>query len=352
MATYNDICVRVRALLDDVPGAIYTNTFILPFINHAQGIIASEMLSAGVQEVRATVVYSGSTVVPAGTVKLTFSSTPALPANLIAPDRLMERPASLAAPTLAIAAGGTVTDGAHLCAVAFTGTFGTTPPMTTASVTAGGGNNTINWSNIALGPTGTTGRILCRSKAGATVLYVDQTISDNTTTTGTSTGADAALTVLAPLTGPTVGLAESTWVPMRGARPIPVFGQTSQLIYWDWESHELLLNGATEARDVKMDYWTTVSDFAGTSNEALPLLDTVDILAPLTAGLAAQSRGQGQMATLYGTVGKDGVGGIAGRLLENFINATVKTQQSEPQRRAPYAGIIRYPAFNTPVWKT
>jgi hypothetical protein len=351
MATYNDICVRVRSLLDDVPGAIYTNTFILPLINHAQGIIASELASAGVQEVRATVVYSGSTVVPAGMVAMTYSSTPALPANLIAPDRLMERKAVTNAPTVAIAAGGSVTNGAHLCAVAFTCSFGTTPPMTVATVTAGGGNNTINWSGIALGPTGTTGRILCRSKAGATVLYVDQTLSDNTTTTATSTGADSSLTVLADLTGPTVGTEEGTWIPMRGARPLPGVAQTSQLLVWDWDSHKLLFVGSTEDRDVKMDYWTTVSDFTGTSGETLPLLDTLDILAPLTAGLAAQSRGQAQMASLYGVVGRDGVSGIAGRLLENFINTTIKTQQSEPQRRAPYAGILRYPAYQAPVWK-
>lgn len=350
-ATYNDICVRVRSLLDDVPGAIYTNAFILPLVNQAQGIIVSELGNAGVQEVRATIVYSGATRLLAGTTVLTFSSTPALPANLIAPDRLMERKATLNPPTVTIdAAAGSVTAGVHLCAVNFIGPWGTSVPTSTASVTSAG-SDTILWSDIPLGPAGTTSRQLLRSKAGATTLYVQSTLANNTATTATDTTADGSLTVLADLTGPSVGQEESMWQPMRGARALPISTQTSSLLFWDWNSHSVQFVGSTEDRDVKMDYWTTVSDFAGTTNEALPLLDTVNILAPLTASIAAQSRGQAQMASLYGLTEKDGQKGMSGRLLDNFINTTIKTQQSEPQRRAPYAGIVRYPAYQTPVWK-
>jgi len=243
MATYNDICVRVRSLLDDYPAAVYTNAFLLPIINQCQGVLASELESAGCSEVRTTVTYSGATKVAAGTTSLTYSSTPALPALLIAPDRLMER------------------------------------------------------------------------KAGGT---------------------------------------DSEWIPMRGARPLPAATQQTQLIYWDWNAHALQLVGATEDRDVKMDYWASVSDYvsgAGLDATAVPVLGSLDFLSALTAGIAAQSRGQAQLASLYGVVSPEGVSGMAGRLLYNFVNTTMKAAQSEPLRRAPYAAIHRYPAYQTPFFK-
>jgi len=356
MPTYADVCVRVRSLLDDFPAAVYTNAFLLPIVNQAQSVLASELESAGSSEVRSTIVYTGSTAIPAGLTNLVFSPAaglPALPSNLIAPDRLLERRAALSPPTVTNSAGGgSITGGIHLCAVAFKGVYGTSVPMTTTSVTSSLGD-TLLWTNIPIGPVGTTHRILLRSKAGGAVLYEDQTLADNTTTTATSTDADASLTVLASLTGPSVGPDESQWMPMRGSRPLPAATQQSQLVYWDWNGHTITFIGATEPRDVKMDYWATVSDFptSGTDTTALPITDSLDFLAALTAGIAAQSRGQAQLASLYGVVDPTGVTGMAGRLLYNFINTTLKTAQSEPLRRAPYASIHRYPAYQTPFFK-
>lgn len=356
MATYADVCIRVRSLLDDYPAAIYTNAFLLPIVNQAQGVLISELQSAGCSEARSTVVYTGSTTIPAGMTELIFSPPagyPALPANLIAPDRLLERRAVVNPPTVTNSAGGgAITGGVHLCAVAFVVAGTTTTPMTTASVTSST-NDTVLWTNIPTGPTGTTARYLLRSKAGATVLYVDQILSNNTATTATSTGADSALTVLASLTGPSAGAEESQWMPMRGSRPLPAATQQSQLVFWDWNGHALSLIGATENRDVKMDFWAEVSDFptSGTDTTALPVADSLDFLAALTAGIAAQSRGQAQLASLYGVVDPSGVSGMAGRLLYNFINTTLKTAQAEPLRRAPYASIHRYPAYQTPFFK-
>lgn len=59
--------------------------------------------------------------------------------------------------------------------------------------------SSISLANIPIGPTGTTARKIYRTVAGDTGSYMlQQTISDNTTTTGTDNTADASLGAAAP----------------------------------------------------------------------------------------------------------------------------------------------------------
>ena len=243
MATYGDCTARVRALLDDTQGLIYTDAVLLPLVNQAQGIFLSELLSSGVSEAKFVTTYSGATIIPANTTALTLSSSPALPSTIIVPDRILERPS-----------GGTA----------------------------------------------------------------------------------------------------SEWLIMRGQRPLPITAANSTLGYWDWENHQLKFVGATEARELRLEYWGSVADFAsggGLTATALPILGSIDILTALTAGLAATTRSQMQLAEANGVMGPNGISGQAGGLIRNYINIQIKAQQSEPLRRAPYAGIQRYPAYVLPISK-
>lgn len=103
------------------------------------------------------------------------------------------------APTLALAAGTNMGIGAYTYAIGFQEGNGKTTPGTTANTTTTTGNQAVNLSSIPTGPTGTTARVVYRSKVGTTSpLFVVSTINDNTTTTFSDTTADASLTVQAP----------------------------------------------------------------------------------------------------------------------------------------------------------
>lgn len=150
------------------------------------------------------------------------------------------------------------------------------------------------------------------------------------------------------------GASASEWIVMRGQRPLPIMTQVSTLVYWDWSNHQIQFVGATEAREVKLEYWGSVADFAsggGLAATTLPILGSLDILSALTAGLAATTRSQMQLAEACGIMSPTGITGQAGGLVKNYINTQVKAMQSEPMRRAPYAGIQRYPAFVLPIQK-
>jgi hypothetical protein len=105
--------------------------------------------------------------------------------------------AAPAAPATAVVAGTGLSIGAYLYAVTFTSADGETAPSATTGATTTTGNQKVNLSAIPLGPTGTTGRKLYRSKVGGGALYLLATLADNTTTTFADTTADTSLTVLA-----------------------------------------------------------------------------------------------------------------------------------------------------------
>jgi len=106
------------------------------------------------------------------------------------------------APVVALAGAGVglVNNGVHDYAVGFTSAAGTSAPGRISSVTVNdlSADGKIAVSAIPLGPTGTTARVLYRSKANAHALFVHSTIADNTTETATDNTADASLTVAAP----------------------------------------------------------------------------------------------------------------------------------------------------------
>lgn len=105
-------------------------------------------------------------------------------------------PAIVGAALESPAAAGNVDNGAHDFAVEFVNAAGDTTPGPVVSVTVA--DKTTNGKvrlPIPIGPTGTTARKIIASKAGAHVLYVAATVSDNTTETYLYNTADSSLSV-------------------------------------------------------------------------------------------------------------------------------------------------------------
>lgn len=91
-------------------------------------------------------------------------------------------------------AGGSVTNGTHLCATTFYNSKGgeTMIGTPTATLTAGSGNNTLSLT-IPTGGAGTVGRRVWCTKAGTTFpFFLIATIQDNSTTTYAVTAADGS----------------------------------------------------------------------------------------------------------------------------------------------------------------
>ncbi len=111
---------------------------------------------------------------------------------------------SPAALTATIAAGAGVTAGTHSYKVSFVTATGETPAGAASNqVTTAAGNLQVNLTGIPIGDGSVTARRIYRTVAGDTGNYLlQQTISDNTTTTATDNTPDGSLVnVTAPSTG-------------------------------------------------------------------------------------------------------------------------------------------------------
>jgi|GEM_PF-4238489 len=119
----------------------------------------------------------------------------------IAADPVIQAAEGLTAPTSAASAAlagsgvGNVDDGKHYYVVTFYDGTGETEygPWVALTVADKSVDGQVDLSNIPLGPAGTTGRRIYRSKVGEFEHYRLTEISDNTTTTYTDNIADASL---------------------------------------------------------------------------------------------------------------------------------------------------------------
>jgi hypothetical protein len=121
--------------------------------------------------------------------------------------QVKQRGTAPGAPTAVVAAGGSVDVGAHTYVVTFVDAVGGETGQGSGVVaTTTGGNQTVNLSAIATGPTGTASRKIYRSKAGTTTpLFLVTTINDNVTTTYSDTATDASLPATNPPVHPSFG---------------------------------------------------------------------------------------------------------------------------------------------------
>lgn len=104
------------------------------------------------------------------------------------------------APTVATGAGDGLT-GDYYYKVTFVDTDGETA-ASSASALVQPSNQSVDLSNIDIGPDGTTARKIYRTEAGGSTYKLVTTINDNTTTTYNDTVADGALGATLPVNSP------------------------------------------------------------------------------------------------------------------------------------------------------
>jgi hypothetical protein len=124
-----------------------------------------------------------------------------------------------------------------------------------------------------------------------------------------------------------------------GPITLPNQARSNTLGYWDWFHDELRFIGANEARDIKLDYWSTNPDFSlpVDPTDTVIFQDAVNVISLLCCKGIAVSRGQYQAAQVFEAQAADE--------LESIINAQLKMQQQQPDRRQPYRGRGRYQGY-------
>lgn len=108
--------------------------------------------------------------------------------------RHLPKPVGFAAALASTPAAGNVDDGAHMYAVVFYNGVGNASVSAVVTVTVA--DHTVNGQvtvTLPIGPTGTTGRKVYRTAAGATSLLLLATIANNTATSYTDNTADSGL---------------------------------------------------------------------------------------------------------------------------------------------------------------
>lgn len=90
MATLQTITSLCQSKLGDQDIAVFTLTYLLPFINSAQRQLVGELVSAGVERVH--VRAQTPLTIPAATLVISATSSPPFPSDFIEPDQLYERP--------------------------------------------------------------------------------------------------------------------------------------------------------------------------------------------------------------------------------------------------------------------
>lgn len=129
------------------------------------------------------------------------------------------------------------------------------------------------------------------------------------------------------------------WVPMTEVNFEPDVDRTEALRYWCWREEDIMLVGSTEAREVLLRYWASLTVIVdGNSSISIALAEF--FLGPQCAAYAANSVGNSTLAReLMYIAGVQT--GIAGSKLNMIIQANVKGMQNLPARRIPYRRFAR-----------
>jgi len=395
MATLQEVLELVPALLDDASTSVFTPTFILPYVNKAQRKIVSRFLSNGVRTTRFR--QESAMIVPAGTTRLGHDRelVPQAPPNLIAKSTdfsaatgdwtfNFDVPVILAGQDDPIGgvtasrytfAAATAHDAEVDAAIVSPGTANqfctgsiwlrTTGVPFTATVSVGFGatgtvsqncNVTSDWQRVVVSTSATTlavataGRLTLTTPVLAnlvvfvalpTLTYTQEFLGYSVTTGLPLTNAPAPalpanLIVPDELWEAKLGGGNQDFYRMVGPSPIPNVAPSNTLGYWDLAEDEIRLLGATEDRQVRLEYWGELEGFAfpPIASQAVLIGGGVNAISDLVCGYIATSRGQHELAqTFYAQAELE---------IDDLVNLQLKTQQQQPQRRMPYRGQGRY----------
>lgn len=401
MATLQDIITTVPALLDDASTSVFTPDFILPYVNVAQNTIAARLRTNGVRSIKFR--QDAAMVVPAGTTRIgrDREMVPQAPPNLVAyskdfafaagkwDDGAYDTPTVVASQT--DPAGGTTAAkwtfaaaSAHeaivtspvtiasgtanqFCTVSvWLKTSGGVPFTATVSAGFSGANETAKTVNVTsawqfvsvtTGPITTPGvvagslRILFPNVTGLVVEVAFPTITHTQEFLGYSATAGQPLTSTPVPTLPKnlivpdelweakMGGGNEYFYRVVGPIAIPNTRQGTSLGYWDWYSNEIRLLGATEDRQLRIDYIGDLDNFQtpAIASQAVLIEGAVNAISFLCCYHIATSRGQHEPA--------QGFYANAEREINDIINVELKMQQQQPQRRQPYRGQGRYDGY-------
>lgn len=401
MATLQDIITTVPALLDDASTSVFTADFILPYVNTAQRKISNYLMSRSVKQAKFR--QDSAMIVPAGTKRIgryredTAQAAP----NLVAYSKDFTVGAgkwsigAYDAPTVTAAqtdpSGGT-TAAKWAFAAASAHEMTVTSPVTiaagtanqfctvsiwiktsggipyTASVAAGfsGANETsqsinvtANWQKVVVttGPITTPGivagslHILFPVLAGLVAEVAFPTVTHTQEFLGYTATAGQPLTATYPPILPAnfvepdelweakMGGTNQDFYRVVGPNPIPNQAQTTSLGYWDFYDGEIRLLGATEDRQVRIDYWGSLENFEGplVPAQAVIMQGFVNPISFMVSKLISTSRGQHEAAAEFGQ--------LFDAELEDIANIQQKAQQQNPVRRLSSRGASRYQGY-------
>ena len=400
MATLNDICTLVPALLDDKEKSVFDATFIFPYVNAAQRTIVQRLLSASVPEVK---FRQSPVLIPAGTTTWGHNSANIVPPNLLLNSETFDftpvtgnwSPGSYDTPTVTLAtspystsvaynlnfaaatqhemlATSVVTLPANATSNFITGAIslqvpsGQTPYTVTVAVGVDGANETSfelnltsDWKRVAVtaGPVASgaasygTLRVSFPSLAGlqcnvsrAQLAYTMEDAGYSATTTLPLQAAVVPtlprnLTVPDDLWEAKLGATQAEYFRCYGPSALPAQAPANSLGYWDWSGNEIHFVGSTEDRLVRLDYYGSLDDFVSPSqvDQAVLINNSVNAISFLVAAHIATSRGQHQLAQTFFQQ--------ADTEIDAIINVEIKSQQQQPDRRQPYRGRGRYQGY-------
>ncbi len=400
MATLNDICTLVPALLDDKEKSVFDATFIFPYVNAAQRTIVQRMLSASVPEMKFRM---SPVLIPAGTTTWSHNTANIVPPNLQLQSESFDftpvtgnwskgaydaptvtptvspytgsvaynlnfaaasRHEMLATASVALPANSTNNFVTGCISLAVPS--GQTPYTATISVGINGANETsfdINldseWKRVTVtaGPLAAgatdygTLRVSFPSLAGLQADVsrgqIAYTMEDAGYSPTTSLPLQAAIIPTLPknLTVPDdlweakVGATQAEYFRCYGPSALPAQAPSNNLGYWDWYGSEIHFVGSTEDRLVRLDYFGSLDDFISPSlvDQAVLLTNGVNAISFLVCAHIATSRGQTALAQAMFQQ--------ADAEIDSMINVEIKSQQQQPDRRQPYRGRGRYQGY-------
>jgi len=401
MATLQDIITTVPALLDDASTSVFTGAFILPYVNTAQSRISNFLMSKSIKQAKFR--QDSPLIIPVGTTRLGRwrDNTVQAPPNLVAFSKDFTVAATKWAvgaydtPTVTAAQtdpdGGT-TAGKWAFAATSAHEMTVTSPITiaaatanqyctvsiwiktsgavpyTATVAAGfsGANETsqsVNvtsaWQKVIVttGPITTPGIVAGSLHITFPVLaalvceVAFPTITHTQEFLGYSATAGMPLTATYPPVLPEnfvepdelweakIGGTTQDFYRVVGPTPIPNQAQTTSLGYWDFYDGEIRLLGATEERQLRIDYWGTLANFqsATVPSQAIIMQGFVNPISFMVCKLISHSRGQHAAAAEWG--------GMFEAEMEDIANIQQKAQQQSPVRRMSSRGASRYQGY-------
>lgn len=123
------------------------------------------------------------------------------------------------------------------------------------------------------------------------------------------------------------GGTDDDWLPMSEVDFLPNRQASDMLEQWSWVEDEVHFVGATQDRQVRMDYFAQITSIVS-ENTSLPVTGSCNFLAYRTAAIQAAILKNNDLA---GSCAAE-----AEKAMQTFLNSRAKQRQAVPVRRKPF----------------